>query len=188
MNKLRYLSLFASALFGVCAGHATTVIPPTFDQLVSRAQVIFQGTVTDVRSQWAGEGGQRHIVTFVTFKVEDTLKGNAGATYSIRLLGGTVDGETMEVTDTPKFKVGDRDILFVENNGSQFVPLVGIMNGRFRIQRDQQAGHDIVTTGGGQPLSSVAQLGTGRHAASGVALSPEEFKSAIRTKLAQPTR
>ncbi|HCP91359.1 MAG TPA: hypothetical protein DIT76_04830, partial [Spartobacteria bacterium] len=89
------------------------------------------------------------IVTFVTFKVEDTLKGNAGATYSIRLLGGTVDGETMEVSDTPKFKVGDRDILFVENNGSQFVPLVGIMNGRFRIQHDEQTGHDIITTGEG---------------------------------------
>jgi len=188
MNKLRYLSLFASALFGVCAGHATTVIPPTFDQLVSRAQVIFQGTVTDVRSQWAGEGAQRHIVTFVTFKVEDTLKGNAGATYSIRLLGGTVDGETMEVSDTPKFKVGDRDILFVENNGSQFVPLVGITNGRFRIQRDEQIGHDIVTTGEGVPLSSVAQLGTGMHGAGGVALSPEEFKSTIRTKLAHPTQ
>ena len=112
MNKLRYLSLTVFSLFGICAGHATTVIPPTFDQLVSRAQVIFQGAVTDVRSQWAGEGAQRHIVTFVTFKVEDTLKGNAGATYSIRLLGGTVDGETMEVSDTPKFKVGDRDILW----------------------------------------------------------------------------
>ena len=185
MNRLRYLALAASSLFGICAAQATTVIPPTFDQLVSQAQVIFQGTVTDVRSQWAGEGGQRHIVTFVTFKVEDTLKGTAGATYSIRLLGGTVDGETMEVTDTPKFKVGDRDILFVENNGSQFVPLVGIMNGRFRIQPDQQTGHDIVATGEHAPLHDVAQLGTGIHPAGGVALSPEEFKSAIRTKLAQ---
>lgn len=188
MNKRCYLSLIVSAFFGVCAGYATTVIPPTFDQLVSRAQVIFQGSVTDVRSQWAGEGAQRHIVTFVTFKVEDTLKGNAGATYAIRILGGTVDGETMEVTDTPKFKVGDRDLLFVENNGSQFVPLVGIMNGRFRIQRDQQSGEDIVATGEGEPLRSLDQLGSGRHASGGAALSPEEFKSAIRTKLAQPAR
>ena len=34
--------------------------------------------------------------------------------YTIRMFGGTVEGETMEVTDTPRFKVGDRDILFVE--------------------------------------------------------------------------
>ena len=99
-----------------------------------------------------------------------------------------MDGETMEVSDTPKFKVGDRDILFVENNGSQFVPLVGIMNGRFRIQHDEQTGHDIITTGEGQPLSGVAQLGTARHSTGGVALSPEEFKSTIRTKLAHPTQ
>jgi len=41
----------------------------------------------------------------------------------------------MEVTDAPKCKVGDRDILFVENNGTQFVPLVGIMHGRFRVKK-----------------------------------------------------
>jgi hypothetical protein len=52
------------------------------------------------------------------------------------MLGGTVGGETMEVADAPKFKVGDRDILFVENNGTQFVPLVGIMHGRFHVKKD----------------------------------------------------
>ncbi|MEY2525432.1 MAG: hypothetical protein QOE73_203, partial [Verrucomicrobiota bacterium] len=109
----------------------TTVIPPTFDELVSRAEVIFQGAVTDVRSQWTGEGAQHRIVSYVTFKVEDSVKGTPGQTYTLRMLGGTVDGETMEVADSPKFKVGDRDIIFVENNGSQFVPLVGIMHGRF---------------------------------------------------------
>jgi hypothetical protein len=126
MHKFRYFFLTVSTLFGLSAAWGTTVVPPTFDQLVSQAEVIFQGTVTDVRSEWAGAGPQRHIVTYVTFRVEDRFKGNAGATYSMRLLGGTVDGETMEVTDAPKFNVGDRDILFVENNGSQFVPLVGI--------------------------------------------------------------
>ena len=109
--------------------NATTVIPPKFDELVSRAQVIFEGEVTGLQSQWIGEGAQHRIVTFVTFKVSDALKGDPGTTYSMRMLGGTVDGRTMEVTDAPKFKVGDRDILFVENNGSQFIPLVGISTG-----------------------------------------------------------
>src|SRR5882672_11260883 len=103
------------ALFSLgFVAYATTVIPPTFDELVSRAQIIFEGEVTGVQSQWIGEGAEHRIVTFVTFKVDDTLKGNPGATYSIRMLGGTVDGQTMEVTDAPKFKVGDHDLLFVE--------------------------------------------------------------------------
>jgi hypothetical protein len=187
MNKFRYFFLVACTLLGLSTGRGTTVVPPTFDQLVSQAQVIFQGAVSDVRSEWAGAGAQRHIVTYVTFKVEDRFKGNVGATYSIRLLGGTVDGKTMVVTDTPKFNVGDRDILFVENNGSQFVPLVGISHGRFRIQREQTTGRDVVMTNEQKPLSDVSQLGRDEHAATaGGALSIDEFKGAIRTKLANP--
>ena len=93
----------------------------------------------------------------------------------------------MEVTDTPKFSVGDRDILFVENNGSQFVPLVGISHGRFRVQREQTTGRDVVMTNEREPLSDVSQLGQNEHAATaGRPLSIDEFKGAIRTKLANP--
>jgi hypothetical protein len=187
INKFCYFFLVVSTLFGLSVAWGTTVVPPTFDELVSQAEVIFQGAVTDVRSEWAGAGARRHIVTYVTFRVEDKFKGNAGATYSIRLLGGTVDGETMEVTDTPKFIVGDRDILFVQNNGSQFVPLVGISHGRFRVDRDQTTGRDVVMTNERTSLSDVSQLGRNERAAtSGRALSVDEFKGAIRTKLANP--
>jgi hypothetical protein len=161
---------------------ATTVIPPNFDELVSRAQIIFEGEVTGLQSQWIGEGAEHRIVTFVTFKVDDTLKGNPGATYSIRMLGGTVDGQTMEVTDAPKFKVGDHDVLFVENNGSQFIPLVGIQHGRFRVQKDQ-AGRDTLVTSAGQPLADVSQLGSNEAtiARGKAALSLDDFKSSIRS-------
>jgi hypothetical protein len=93
----------------------------------------------------------------------------------------------MEVTDTPKFNVGDRDILFVENNGSQFVPLVGVSHGRFRLQRDQITGRDVVMINDRAPLSDVSQLGKNERAATtGRPLSIDEFKAAIRTKLANP--
>jgi hypothetical protein len=164
--------------------NATTVIPPNFDQLVSRAQVIFEGEVTNLQSQWIGEGAQHRIVTFVTFKVDDTVKGDPGASYSIRMLGGTVDGRTMEVTDAPKFTVGDHDLLFVENNGSQFIPLVGIQHGRFRVQKDQ-TGRDTLLTGEGRPLTDVNQLGGNEDATAHnkPALSLNDFKSAIRSQL-----
>src|SRR4029450_883578 len=187
MNEFRYFFLGACTLFGLSAAWGTTVVPPTFEELVSQAEVIFQGAVTDVRSEWAGAGTQRHIVTYVTFRVEDSFKGNLGATYSIRLLGGTVHGETMEVTDTPKFNVGDRDILFVENNGSQFVPLVWLSRGRFRVDRDQTTGRDVVMTNERGPLSDVSQLGRNERAANADRpLSIDEFKGAIRNKLANP--
>jgi hypothetical protein len=197
--KLRHsLLLGLSTLLAFTAVHATTVVAPTFDELVSRAQLIFEGTVTDVQSQWAGEGGQRHIISYVTLKVDDSLKGEAGATYTLRMLGGTVGDQTMEVSDAPKFKVGDRSILFVENNGTQFIPLVGIMYGRFSVQQDQRTGADVVLTHEGRPLGDLATLGKDeqgrRHVTdhslaansdSTPALSTVAFKDAIRAKLAE---
>ena len=182
MKTQPFFLALASILLGLTSTHGTTVIPPTFDELVSQAELIFQGEVTDVKSQWVGEGAQRRIVSYVTFSVEDAVKGAPGGSYTLRMLGGTVDGETMEVTDSPKFKVGDRDIVFVENNGSQFIPLVGIMHGRFHVQKDDQTGREIVTTNEREPLKDVSKLGKVEHAtaAASQALSPSEFKSAVR--------
>lgn len=185
MKRFPFAAALALTLVAVAAARATTVIPPTFEQLVNQAEFIFQGTVTEVKSMWVGEAAQRHIQTYVTFKIDDAIKGEPGATYTIGLLGGTVDGETLEVADTPKFKVGDRDVLFVEHNGEQFVPLVGINNGRFHVKRDQQSGRDLIHTGEGKPLGDVAKLGRGEQtAAAAKALSPEQFKSAIKAQLA----
>jgi hypothetical protein len=89
----------------------------------------------------------------------------------------------MEVTDAPKFRAG-HDLLFVENNGSQFIALVGIQHGRFRVQKDQ-AGRDTLLTGEGHPLTDVSQLGGNESALahSKAALSLNDFKSAIRSHL-----
>src|SRR5436189_4659179 len=186
MKKFSRLSVSGSLLVIGCAALATTVIPPSFDDLVGRAEMIFQGTVTDVRSEWTGEGAQRHIMSYVTVKVEEAIKGNPGASVTLRMLGGTVGAETMEVSDAPKFKIGDRDILFVENNGSQFIPLVGIHHGRFRVERDE-AGREIVMTGERQPLADIEQLGKDEAtiAIGRAAMSVNDFKAAIQTKLRQ---
>src|SRR5216684_2187548 len=95
------LLLLTATIALIAGARATTVIPPTFEQLVNQADLIFQGSVTEVRSVWSGEGAQRHIDSYVTFPIEQALKGVPGTSYTIRMLGGAVDGETMEVTDSP---------------------------------------------------------------------------------------
>jgi hypothetical protein len=188
MKLLRSLFLLPCLLLllAVPSARATTVIPPTFDELVTNAEMIFEGTVTTMRSEWAGQGADRHIVTYVTFKIEDAIKGTPGDTYTIRMFGGTVDGQTMEVTDAPRFKAGDRDILFVEHNGTQFIPLVGIMHGRFHVLPDETGVNEKIAKDNGAPLANVAKLGQDENAAvSGTALSKAEFKAAIRQKMAE---
>jgi hypothetical protein len=182
-RSLVFLCLLAPALPAL---RATTVIPPTFDQLVTDADAIFEGTVTGLRSEWTGEGADRHIVTYVTFRIEDAIKGAVGAEYTIRMFGGTVDGHTIEVTDAPRFKVDDRDILFVTHNGTQFIPLVGIMHGRFHVQRDETGATEKVAKDNGATVANLAKLGQDERAAvTGTALSKAEFKAAIRQKLAE---
>lgn len=167
----------------VANAKATTVIPPTFNQLVADAEFIFQGKVTDSHSFWTGEGAQQCIVTDVSFRVEEAIKGVPGNVYTIRMLGGTVAGTTMAVSDAPTFKVGDREILFVQHNGTQFIPLVGIMHGRFHLETDA-AGRETVRKGSAQSLANVDKLGIDeRGAVIGPALSAADFKAAIREKL-----
>lgn len=187
MKLLRsFFLLSCLLLFALPSARATTVIPPTFDELVTNAEMIFEGTVTTMRSEWTGQGADRHIVTYVSFKIEDAIKGPLGAEYTIRMFGGTVDGQTMEVTDAPRFKVGDRDILFVEHNGTQFIPLVGIMHGRFHVLPDETGVNEKIAKDNGAPLANVAKLGQDENAAvSGTALSKAEFKAAIRQKMAE---
>jgi len=182
--KIKYLLPITFVAVALVRLTATTVIPPTFGQLVQQAEFIFQGTVTDVKSVWEGEGGQRHIETYVTFQVQDSVKGENGNSYTIRMLGGTVGDETMLVSDAPKFKVGDRDILFVEHNYDQFVPLVGIGHGRFHIQRDEETGRDIVINDEGEPVKDLAKLGREEESvAAAEAISPEQLKSAVKNQL-----
>ena len=185
MKPLRFLLLLLSTALALSSVQATTVIPPTFDQLVSDAELIFEGTVTEARSEWIGHGVDREIVTYVTFNIQDAIKGAPGSSYTIRMLGGTIDWETREVADAPRFKAGDRDIIFVENNGSQFIPLVGSMHGRFHVQTDA-AGHDTVAKDNGAALADVTKLGQDEKAAvTGPAISAADFKSAIRQKLSK---
>ena len=179
-----FVATFAIALIGI---KATTVVPPTFDQLVQQADVVFQGTVSDVRSVWEGQGAQRHIETYVTFQVAESLKNNAGSSYTMRMLGGTVGEDSLVITDAPNFHVGDQEILFVEHNYDQFVPLVGINHGRFHVQHDEEAGRDIVVNGEGAPVRDVTRLGQDESAAVGAdvkeAISPDQLKAAIKNQL-----
>src|SRR5947207_15493549 len=106
LRSLVFLSLISLAL---PAARATTVIPPTFDELVTQAEMIFEGTVTGTRSEWTGEGANRHIVTYVTFKIDDAIKGAASAEHTMRMFGGPVGDRTMEFARARNVKMADRD-------------------------------------------------------------------------------
>jgi hypothetical protein len=161
MRRLLPLTLAALvAATGVV--RSTTVIPPTFDELVSGAQSIFVGEAIGQRAYWQASPQGRSIKTSVTFRVEDVWKGQVGPITQLEFLGGTLDGLVMEVVGVPRFSTGQRDVLFVGETVRVASPLVGFMHGRMRIEREPASGIDRVRTFDGQSLVTTAQLGPAR--------------------------
>lgn len=183
------------------AAHATTVVPPSFPELVGRADAIYRGHVTAVESRKVDrpDGAGTVIKTFVTFAVDKVLKGAAQNEVTLEFLGGKVDGESLSVSGMPKFAVGMQDYVFVEGNGRQFCPLVAVMHGRYKIMKDAGDAHEFIARDNGTPLADVSQVelpmsqlpaqvaAATVSSARAAALTPAAFESSIRSEVQTPT-
>lgn len=171
-------------LLAAGVARSTTVIPPSFDALVSSASTIFVGEVMNIRSDWETTRGGRAIVTYVTFRVEDVWKGRLGAVTQLEFLGGTVGDVGLKVEGMPTFRLGQRDVLFVDGAARTVSPLVGFMHGRMRVERDIQSGVDRIRTFDGRALGNVAQIGPQRTAslASITPMRLADLASAVRSR------
>ena len=164
-----------SGLLALTRANATTVVPPTFEELADRADLVFVGKVVGSQAEWRVAGTNQAIFTLVEFHSEEILKGTAAASVSIRFLGGTMGGVTLEVVAVPQFKAGDRVLLFVEGNGVQFCPLVGVYHGKFVVRKDEKSSRDFVFMHDGKPLRDVAEIGAGE----GAQFGPKRAKLSI---------
>lgn len=184
----RRLLLLTMVCTAASAGVArsTTIIPPSFDAMVSGAGTIFVGEVMNLRADWDLTPQGRAIVTLVTFRVEEVWKGNLGAVTQLEFLGGEIGDLGMRVHGMPAFRLGQRDVLFVSREPRKISPLVGLMYGRMRVERDTVSRVDRVRTHDGRALGSISQVGPQRAAPSRVSITPmrlSDLESAVRARL-----
>lgn len=137
---------------------ASSVLPVTFNDLVTKADVIFVGSVVDVRSFPLTARDGLLIKTRVVFSVTDGVFGTSSAIEVFDFLGGEWNGERLQVADMPQFAVGDRRVVFARRDGS-INPIVGFTQGLLRIERDD-AGTDRVLTLGGLAIIRPDSIGT----------------------------
>jgi hypothetical protein len=108
--------------------------------MVQSADAVFVGRVlsTDFRMSAPDSTGQSLPFTFVTWEVEQGLKGVvSGQRYTARLIGGEMpDGRAMVVSNVPTFVRGDRDLVLLNDNDWEGCPLVEGDRGRVRISED----------------------------------------------------
>jgi hypothetical protein len=148
MNSLFRLFLAALATAS-SAAHAATFEPLDIDQLSTRADQIFVGTVSGSTSGRTFRGA---VVTDFTFVDVEPIKGASPATIDVRMFGGTAGDETVQVAGAPAFRVGERYVVFIAGNGRAMFPTLGGPAGIYPVRSDPLTHQQKVYEYGGRPL------------------------------------
>ena len=176
------------ALLLTARAAATSYVPVSFTDLVTRADVIFVGEVTDVRPFVLESSAGTVIMTRVSFSVADPLFGTTSLVEVFDFLGGQIGDAGMRVAEMPQFTVGDRTVVFARREQC-INPIVGFNQGLLRVTRDN-AGVDRVQTQDRRPLAQVESLGRG-NASQGQNAAPmrlADLRDRISTALRQAGR
>lgn len=156
---------------GEANGHS--FVKKTFRQLVTEADHIFLGTVTDISSGRLPSGA---IVSYVTLVNLSVVKED-GPPHVLTVLGGTIDGQRMHVAGIPEFRVQHRYLLFERGNGRDAFPFVGGIQGVFKVEADAKGTAVVLDAFGRQIL---VDEGFDRSLTTAVPLTLEMLLRAIR--------
>jgi hypothetical protein len=114
----------------------------TIEELTAKADSILIGEVTDSTCYQEGEG---NIYTQVTLSVEQTIKGETEEEVVIRVAGGKVNGQVLWVEDAPTFQLGERVVVFLEEDDGGF-GVVGWFQGKFSIDKNNMVSGNMSLT------------------------------------------
>jgi hypothetical protein len=132
MRRSVFVALLVSLL--VASADATTVVPLSFDKLVSQSSAVVYGRVSDVRSQWTAD--RRFIESVVSIDVIKDLKGGTADTIAFTVPGGQVGRYLNVIPGAPVFAAGDLAVFFLTAQGPRLPVTTGLTQGVYRVQRD----------------------------------------------------
>ena len=116
MRKLTAgLFLFVWACFLSTGSAEALRLRTSWGERVDLSEKIVRGQVISIRSYWNPE--KTLIYTDVKVFVSEYLKGDGPMEIMLKIPGGTVDDKTEWVSDTPRFNLGDDDVIFLESSG-----------------------------------------------------------------------
>ena len=146
------ISILMSYLLLVIPLGATTILGMNIDEVAQGAEIIFEGKVVEhnVRENDAGM-----IVTYVTFRIEELIKGEYDETLlELKFTGGRLGGQIMEVSGLRIPSPNEEGIYFVESVNRNLVnPLLGWSQGHYLIY--EQNGVRRVSTVSERPVTDV---------------------------------
>lgn len=150
-----FVAFIAGLILGlVSASFAITPVGKTFAELVTEADLILVGLITNSQTLQLPEGV---IVTDLTLDIERSVKGDRPVRSSLilRTLGGKVGDVELVVEGAPVLRPGHTVLLFVRGNMSEMFPFVGIQQGVFHVRPDQSVGAQRVFDWLGRPVIGI---------------------------------
>ena len=138
---------------------ATTILDMDIDEIAREAELIFEGQVRVKETRQDNNTGI--ISTFVTFHITDVIKGEFnGDNVELKFMGGTFNGEVVQVSGLTIPAEGEHGIYFVESLNRDLInPLLGWSQGHFIIS--DQDHKTLVSTIDNRPVirvESVAEI------------------------------
>ena len=146
------VSVLMSYLLLVSPLWATTILGMNIDEVAQGAELIFEGEVVEhnVRENAAGM-----IVTYVTFRIEELIKGEYDEPLlELKFTGGRLGGQIMEISGLRIPSPNEEGIYFVESVNRNLVnPLLGWSQGHYLIY--EESGERRVSTVNDRPVTDV---------------------------------
>ena len=146
------VSVLMSYLLLVSPLWATTILGMNIDEVAQGAELIFEGEVVEhnVRENAAGM-----IVTYVTFRIEELIKGEYDEPLlELKFTGGRLGGQIMEISGLRIPSPNEEGIYFVESVNRNLVnPLQGWSQGHYLIY--EESGERRVSTVNDRPVTDV---------------------------------
>ena len=132
-------SLATVAVLALVAGpaRATTFVGVRERTLARAADAIVIGTVEHIETV-AGSDGT--ISTLITLHVEESVKGQVERRLTLKEPGGTIGGRTLWIAGAPRFRTGERQLLFLSAAADGTARTTALGMGQFVLRPHPRTG------------------------------------------------
>src|SRR5204863_312290 len=132
-------SLAPLAVLAMLAGpaRATTFVGVSERILARAADAIVIGTVEQIETVAGGDGT---ISTLVTLDVEEAVKGHVERRLTLKQPGGSIGGRALWIAGAPRFRTGERQLLFLSAAADGTAHTTALGMGQFVLRLHPRTG------------------------------------------------
>ncbi len=175
LHRLALTIIFASVTL-----LATTVVPASVERLTTQSTQVSLARAIDNRATW--DASHSRIYTLTRFQPVRQMKGSLPPTFTVKRLGGHLDGYNMKVSGVRGWQPGENAVLFLQPDSDGTFIVTGLMQGDFRLSHNN-SGDVVVSNGvrGARQLDVNGQVNQFR----GARMSLSELEQRVRKAAGQ---